>query len=440
MTPAPPARVPLSADDITGPLRQMFPEEWLRQTARATGLIKRERKIDPVAFFWILVLSYSVQVQRTLVALKDSYRVQTGHTLSDGSWYERFSPELVRFLHACVVRGMEQLAASSHQPLAPRLERFQDILIHDTTVFRLHAKLAKKWPATRTRVPAAGVKVGTLLSVIANGPKRVAIYGERTGEIHTLRVGPWVKDRLLLFDLGFYKFQLFARIGENGGSFVSRLKDSSDPLLLGSLTVHRGRAVDLAGKRWKEVQPRLRREVLDAQVELTMTRRAYRGARKKEPLRLRLVAVYNEEARRYHVYLTNIPPEELTAEEVASLYACRWEIELVFKELKSRYALDKVKTTNPQVVEALIWTAFLTMVVSRRLYTLSWHRLSPEKRPRLTRQRWAKRFVDRASVLLRGVLKACQIDYDWNLATAFDESEALDPHVNRERLQDRWSA
>ena len=29
-------------------LREMFPEEWLRQTAKKTGLIIRERKIDPV--------------------------------------------------------------------------------------------------------------------------------------------------------------------------------------------------------------------------------------------------------------------------------------------------------------------------------------------------------------------------------------------------------
>ncbi|AKB55616.1 Mobile element protein [Methanosarcina barkeri 227] len=29
-------------------LRKMFPEEWLRQAAKETGLIVRERKIDPV--------------------------------------------------------------------------------------------------------------------------------------------------------------------------------------------------------------------------------------------------------------------------------------------------------------------------------------------------------------------------------------------------------
>jgi putative transposase len=36
---------------LENPLRKMFPEEWLRETARETGLIKRERKIDPTIIF-----------------------------------------------------------------------------------------------------------------------------------------------------------------------------------------------------------------------------------------------------------------------------------------------------------------------------------------------------------------------------------------------------
>jgi len=41
-------------------------------------------------------------------------------------------------------------------------------------------------------------------------------------------------------------------------------------------------------------------------------------------------------------------------------------IELIFKELKSRYDLDVVDTRNPQIVEAYIWIAILTLFISRR--------------------------------------------------------------------------
>lgn len=228
------------------------------------------------------------------------------------------------------------------------------IVIKDPSVVRLHASLATKWPATRSRKVAAGVKVDTLVSVRANGPKSIALVGERTADIKPLKVGAWVKSRILLFDLGYYAHRLFAKIAERGGFFVSRLKEGADPLFVRSFIVHRGRAVDLEGQRLSDVLPRLQRGFLDAEVELSFKRRVYNGRRSSDTSRCRLVAVWGDEARKYHLYLTNIGPEVLTAEEVASLYSMRWEVELCFRELKSQYALDKFRTTNPDIVEALI--------------------------------------------------------------------------------------
>jgi hypothetical protein len=34
----------------------IFSPEWLRNTAHNTGLVKRERKIDPVIMFWVLIM------------------------------------------------------------------------------------------------------------------------------------------------------------------------------------------------------------------------------------------------------------------------------------------------------------------------------------------------------------------------------------------------
>ena len=45
-------------------------------------------------------------------------------------------------------------------------------------------------------------------------------------------MGSWIKDRILLVDLGFYKTQLFARVEENGGYFVSRIRKNMDPVIV----------------------------------------------------------------------------------------------------------------------------------------------------------------------------------------------------------------
>jgi IS4 transposase len=39
---------------------------------------------------------------------------------------------------------------------------------------------------------------------------------------------------------------------------------------------------------------------------------------------------------KYHTYITNIPADRLDGEDIATLYSARWEIELIFKELKEQ--------------------------------------------------------------------------------------------------------
>lgn len=413
-------------------LARMFSPDWLRETARKTGLVKRERKIDPVVMFWVLTLSFGVRLQRTLASLKRNYEKAGKTTLSDGSWYERFTPELVCFLKECVSHGIEQLAVESKGRLTDKLARFEDLLIQDSTIVRLHEKLAKKWPAVRTRKVAAGVKVSMLVSAVVNGPKRVALYGERVSEVKTLRIGPWIKNRILLIDLGFYKHQLFTRIKENKGYFVSRLKGNVDPHVTG---------VDgaIEGKL-SEVLSGVKKGVLDVEVEISFRRRRYNGRQRKGTDRFRLVAVYNKEEGKYHAYLTNISADILEAKDIAALYSARWDVELVFKELKSRYALDMVDTTNPQIIEAYIWTAILTLLVSRRIYNLVRERNPGKKVVRYTQLRWSTIFAETAGDQLTTILAYCGIQRTFETVLSVYDSQALDPHVNRHRLMEEWRA
>jgi len=202
--------------------------------------------------FRSLSISYGAFLQRTLAALKRDYERFSKQILSDSSWYYRFTPELVAFLRECVVRGVEYSAQEPSRTLSDRLSPFEDVLIQESTIIRLHSKLAEIWPATRSRKVAAGVKVSVLTSTVACDPKSVALFSENTSEIKTLRIGPWIKDSILLIDLGFYKYQMFTRIKENGGYFVSRLKSNANPLIIETHRSCRGRSIDARGKHFQE--------------------------------------------------------------------------------------------------------------------------------------------------------------------------------------------
>ena len=186
----------------------------------------------------------------------------------------------------------------------------------------------------------------------------------------------------------------------------------------------------------------MKRHVLDVEVEITLKRRKYNGKQRGDIKCFRLVAIYNNEARKYHVYLTNIPKEKLDPEEIASLYGARWEIELIFKELKSRYALDVIKTTNPKIIESLIWVAILTLLASRAIYNL-FRRLavSEGKEPvRYTQLRWSKVFSETAHRHLTSLIKYLNIKMDIMDTYKVYNSQAVDPHVNSKRFREElWA-
>src|SRR5664279_5896238 len=139
----------------------------------------------------------------------------------------------------------------------------------------------------------------------------------------------------------------------------------------------------------------------------------------------------NDEDEKHHIYITNIQKDVLNAKDIAKLYGARWDIELLFKELKSKYALDVLETKNVQAIEALIWTAILTLIVSRRIYNLVRNSSSnPEKMVRYTQLRWSTIFAENASDLLTVILKDCGIERTFETVMSVYDSQALDPHVN----------
>jgi putative transposase len=118
----------------------------------------------------------------------------------------------------------------------------------------------------------------------------------------------------------------------------------------------------------------------------------------------------------------------------------RGGVEILFKELKSKYAQDIFPTSNPQVIEAFIWIAVLTLLISRRIYPIIRRHNLGVKMVRFTQLRWRNLFSKIASQILNAFLS--YLGTDISLMTSFEISlsESLDPHVNRRRFTEEcWA-
>ena len=352
------------------------------------------------------------------------------------AFYDRFTPQLVRFLRA--VLGQLSTLVAEHEPRhVGLLSRLTDVVVTDSSVLKLHRLLSKRYPGTRTNSSPAAAKLHLVMSVSGNGMERVKLTGERANDHHSLRIGPWVRDRLLVFDLGYFRYQMFDCIDRNGGYFLSRLALRANPRIVGVHQRWRGRSIELEGRRLDDIADSLKRAVLDVEVEVAFKRRAYGGTRRTHRRRFRLVGVRDVNSGAYWFYLTNIPPHDLDAESVAQVYACRWQVELIFKELKSNYRLDELPTRKATVVEALILASVLTLLVSRKLLDAVRKRLRRQPH-RVPEGRWASLFSAVAIMILDIVMLPARIARA--LARRLEPMllhEARDPNVKRLLLLER---
>lgn len=416
--------------DVEEALSSVITSARVEELSRQTGFIKRRRKIDPVALVWTLVLGFGVGDTRELNGLRRFYERHTGTTLVPSAFYDRFTAALVVFLKVLLGEVLSRMSEPQRQ-LSGCLKAFKDVVLADATVLRLHALLADTWESCGRSTGPAAAKLHVVMSAVGCGPYAVKLTGERTDERRSLPVGPWLKDRLLLFDLGYYDFRLFDRLDRNGAFFVSRLKRNANPRIVRLLTPVRGRAVKVEGRRLQEVLPELQRQHLDVEVEVSFKRRAYKGKRSTGRTTFRCVAARNEQTGRYHLYLTNAPAEKLTPTDVERCYAARWEIELLFARLKGDYRLDQFPSANPHVVEALIYAAILTLTVSRSLWFRFRRRFRTFARY-CTQGRWAILIHELHAFLATIAFTPCRLASEAACALRMLTHEAADPYLKRD--------
>jgi hypothetical protein len=110
-----------------------------------------------------------------------------------------------------------------------------------------------------------------------------------------------------------------------------------------------------------------RRDV-EVEVSFTEKRRPTPTDRRKtrqRTVRLRVVGVRHPDSGEVYLYITNVPPEALRADEVQACYSARWFGELLFREQRSGCQMRELPTRRPDVVRALVLCAAIRLMTSR---------------------------------------------------------------------------
>jgi IS4 transposase len=349
--------------------KAILPHREISAFAKETGFAQRQRKLTPDAFLWGNVVGFGTENRKTLSGITRFIYLITGVVLTRQALHKRYTPQSVGFFRRCYSSLLDQLFQMSSKPLPGNLGQFEDIYAIDSTTIRLADRLARRYPACRSNVRKSALKIHSCMSLSHKVVERLRFTAERVHDRVGIKIGNWVRDRLLTFDLAYFDYGLLKLIVESGGAFVARLKDSANGVIL---TVRSGCSFRSAGKELNHVY--FDGGIVDLDVMF---------GRGQNRVTFRVVGLWNPEARNYHWYITSLNNEDFSAEEIGQIYRLRWQIELLFKEWKSLVRIHQINSSKENVVLSLVLAALCAVLLSRialllssQAYGLPWHGMS----------------------------------------------------------------
>ena len=183
-------------------LRYLLPPRSVREHARATDLVERNRFIDAFPFFWSFVVG-TTQSNGSLAAAQDLYKAFTSDFVAYSSVQQWVTAELTELLtNICGYISVE--LGQTESALEGRFECFRDVFISDGIICTLSAESFDEFPGLGD--DHAGAKLHVIKSLASRAPIFSSITDARTQETTQLQVGDWIDDSLLLFDLGYLDY------------------------------------------------------------------------------------------------------------------------------------------------------------------------------------------------------------------------------------------
>jgi len=198
-----------------------------------------------------------------------------------------------------------------------------------------------------------GIKVHTVINVDQAVPKMVW-FTEAAKHDHILLEKLKMDDNTIyVFDKGYNDYKAFRRFSEAGTGFVTRIKDNA-----AYETVRANEIVNNIHCGVREDQ------IIEVKVK---------EASGDVLLKLRKITFYDRVLKREFEFLTNL--FEMRPDLVAAIYKLRWQIELLFKQLKQNFPLKYFLGDNENAIKIQIYCALianLLMTVIQKVVKKPW--------------------------------------------------------------------
>lgn len=363
---------------LTAVLDRFLPFGEIEDLARTTGFTRRCRFVQPRP--WLLVLTFASKEALSFSALAARYGVLTKRALSKQAFRKRLL-SAVPFVTA-VVSSFLQLAMRSpglgrlggHQ--GAKLAGIARVLAIDSSIQTLKDALSTEFAGAGGDAGNASLRLHVSYDLTNDNVTHLEATSSLIGEQKVLRqqLNELRPNDLVLTDLGYFNLSFFAALSQRRTHFISKLPmniveaydDAGRPFDLWQWLEHVGEAKAERGL-WlgrgedkllcRAAARRLNRKDHRARIKKLNDERRRKG----KPL----LTLEMRRRSRWLVFITSLPKATYSADQVFDLYRLRWQIELVFKTIKSHAGFAKLASyKRPEVLKVMLYLRLLQALFS----------------------------------------------------------------------------
>jgi hypothetical protein len=382
-------------------------------------------KVQPLNFIAALISSFSIREGRVtgISSLRHSVMELTGEKLSRGTFWERLATRKMVKLLSSVLGGLMadlcvkmKLAANILQLLG-----VSKIFLLDSSSFTLPKGASEAYPAPRNNVVPSALKVHALYDLFQGIVKWFDISPATLHDRNGFPPLNFLTGALIIFDLGYWDYQLFKDIITANAYFLCRVKTNAVIKVVkvvskisktcigctlngGRLDAFRGEIVEFLGE-----------------IKISET---------KETFTVRVIGFWSTEDSQYHWYTTNL---EVSSDVIYSLYRLRWQLELLWKSWKSFLHLDEINTANENIILSIVLAGMCAGLMSASIAVSVINTEPREKQAAFSIQKSVNMFI-RIGRLLYQVICGTLVGAKNKLTTmiAVFKDELYDPnYMNR---------
>ena len=350
----------MSIISVKQQITKFFIPEVLNQQAKSIGFMKRIRAIKLLELITSIVAALS---KSNVKSINEILRQFNGMRLSEDEFvaYKPFHNQLAKeafpeFMKLIAKQAMVSLLPDE-QEVPERLKQFKQVILHDGSSLTVHPELASIYKGRFTKNAPAAIECHLSMSLFERKIIRMDIDADSVSEHDYLPAAHTLRGSLFLADSGYVNTPYFAELDANDASYIVKGKCNLNPTIIKAYN-GKGKALKRpVGKKLKEVsQKQNSQKIMDFDVEWGN-------------YKCRLIRCWVASEEKFVIWLTNLPRADFSADEVTMLYRVRWQVELLFKELKSHNNLQKFNTQKQPIVEGLIWASILTLILKRAIST-----------------------------------------------------------------------